>query len=155
MAKNNTQEIEVKTKQEKTTKVIEPKKWYLIDARGKVLGRLATIVATILRGKEKVGFVPYLDKGDYVVVVNASKVAATGRKEERKNYYRYSGYPGGLRTETLKTLRNRRPEMIIEHAIRGMLPKTKLGKAMIKKLYVYSGETHPHAAQKLEKVEVK
>ncbi len=138
----------------KKVAAVSTKKWFLVDARGKVLGRLATVVATLLRGKEKVEYVPYLDKGDYVVIINASKIEATGQKEERKNYYRYSGYPGGLRTETLKTLRNRRPEMIIEHAVAGMLPKTKLGKAMIKKLFVYAGDSHPHEAQKVEKVEV-
>jgi large subunit ribosomal protein L13 len=128
------------------------KKWFLIDAKDQVLGRLSSNIATILLGKNKVSYLPYLDSGDYVLVINAAKVAATGRKEEEKNYYRYSGYPGGLRTESLKTLRGRKPEMIIEHAVIGMLPKTKLGKALLKKLYIYSGDKHPHEAQKVEEL---
>ena len=130
------------------------KKWFLVDAKGKVLGRLATKVASILRGKENPSFVPNLDKGDYVVVINAAKVAVTGRKEENKKYYRYSGYPGGLRTQNLRTARAERPERIVEHAVVGMLPKTKLGAAVAKKLFIYPTETHPHEAQKVEKLEV-
>lgn len=144
---------------EKTTKVVankelSTKKWFLVDARNKVIGRLSTKVATILLGKNKVEYQPYKDSGDYVVVVNASRVAATGRKEDRKNYYRYSGYPGGLKVRDLKTLRVEKPEEIIRHSVSGMLPKTRLGKQIIKKLYVYSGEGHPHEAQKLEEIKV-
>lgn len=145
----------VKTKKAVTKKIKKQpavKKWFLIDARDQVLGRLSSNIATTLLGKNKVSYLPYLDSGDYVVVVNAAEVAATGRKEENKNYYRYSGYPGGLRTESLKTLRGRKPEMIIEHAVSGMLPKTKLGKALLKKLYIYAGDKHPHEAQKVEEL---
>ncbi|HEY4694686.1 MAG TPA: 50S ribosomal protein L13 [Candidatus Nanoarchaeia archaeon] len=130
------------------------KKWFLVDARGKVLGRLATKVAAILRGKNNVEFVPEADKGDYVVIINAAKIETTGRKEENKKYYRYSGYPGGLHTRTLKILRSEKPQEIIEHAVVGMLPKTKLGRSLAKKLFVYAGEEHPHQAQKVEKIEV-
>lgn len=130
------------------------KKWFVIDAKGAVIGRLSTKIATILLGKNKVSYLPYKDSGDYVVVINAAKVSSTGKKEERKFYYRYSGYPGGLKTESLKTLRSRKPEIIIEHAVAGMLPKTKLGKAVIKKLYIYPGEKHPHGAQKAEEIKV-
>ena len=139
-----------KVKATKTTN----RKWFLVDAKGKVIGRVATKIATILRGKENPSFVPYLDSGDYVVVINAAKVAATGRKEDNKNYYRYSGYPGGLKETNLKTLRAEKPGMIIAHAVAGMLPKNRLGKAVIKKLYIYAGDEHPHHAQNLEKVEV-
>ncbi len=144
---------DLKVEKKKTLKKPhETKKWFIIDAKGLVLGRLSTKIATILLGKNKVSYLPYKDSGDYVVVVNAAKVAATGKKEDRKFYYRYSGYPGGLKTENLKTLRVRKPEMIIEHAVSGMLPKTKLGKAVIKKLYIYPGEKHPHEAQKVEEL---
>lgn len=142
----------VKTSTKKAKKQVISKKWFLIDAKSQVLGRLSSNIATILSGKNKVTYLPYLDSGDYVVVVNAEKVASTGRKEENKNYYRYSGYPGGLKTESLKTLRGRKPEMIIEHAVSGMLPKTRLGKALIKKLYIYAGDKHPHEAQKVEEL---
>ncbi len=129
------------------------KRWFIIDAKGKVIGRLSSTIATLLLGKNKVSYLPYKDSGDYVVVVNAAKISSTGRKEERKFYYRYSGYPGGLKTESLKTLRVRKPEMILEHAVSGMLPKNRLGKAVIKKLYIYPGEKHPHQAQKVEEFE--
>ena len=141
-----------KTKRKTVKKTETPKKWFIVDAKGLVIGRLSTKIATILLGKNKVSYLPYKDSGDYVVVVNAAKVAATGKKEDRKYYYRYSGYPGGLKTENLKTLRIRKPEMIIEHAVSGMLPKTKLGKAVIKKLYIYPGEKHTHEAQKAEEL---
>lgn len=111
-----------------------------IDARGKILGRLATEVATLLMGKNKPSFVPYLDTGDFVVVTNASQVKVTGKKIKDKVYTRHSGYPGGLKQETFDKLIQRRPEYIIEHAVSGMLPRSKLGKKMIKKLKVYSGE---------------
>ena len=142
---------------EKKAKVASPnkepaKKWFLIDAREKIIGRLSTQIATILLGKNKVEFLPYKDSGDYVVVINAAKVSSTGRKEDQKKYYRYSGYPGGLKVRTLKTLRVEKPEEILRHSVSGMLPKTRLGKQIIKKLYVYAREDHPHEAQKLEEV---
>lgn len=144
----------VKQSKKATGKTDVAKKWFVIDAKGMVIGRLSTKIATLLLGKNKASYLPYKDSGDYVVVVNAAKVASTGKKEDRKFYYRYSGYPGGLKTENLKTLRVRRPELIIEHAVSGMLPKTKLGKAVIKKLYVYPGEKHPHEAQKVEEIKI-
>lgn len=130
--------------------------WYLIDAKNEVLGRLATDAATILMGKKKPQYVPYLDMGDNVVVINAAKVKVTGRKEAEKKYVRHSGYPGGLKTETLAQLRERRPADIITHAVKGMLPKSKLGKGMIKKLHVFSGTDHPFKKQfKTEAMEEK
>ena len=121
--------------------------WYVVDAREVPLGRLASKVAQVLRGKHKPTFAPHMDGGDFVVVVNASNVAVTGMKETEKVYYRHSGYPGGLRAEPLGRVRERQPERLIESAVRGMLPKNKLGRATIKKLKVYAGPEHPHAAQ--------
>ncbi len=138
----------------KQVKPLEHKKWFLIDARGKIIGRLATRIAKVLLGKGKVTYLPYKDSGDYVVVVNAAKISATGRKEENKKYYRYSGYPGGLKERTLKALREEKPEEILRHAVGGMLPKTRLGKQIVKKLYIYPSEKHPHEAQKVESVEI-
>ena len=130
------------------------RKFYLIDAQGKVLGRLATQIADILRGKNKPDFAPHLDKGDYVVVINAAKVRVTGKKRESKIYRRYSGYPGGLKEENFATLLAKKPERVIISAVRGMLPKNKLARRIIKKLKVYSGEEHCHLAQKPEKLEI-
>ncbi len=113
---------------------------HVIDASGKILGRLASEVASILMGKNKAQFVPYLDTGDFVSVVNASKVKVTGKKMQNKNYFRHSGYPGGLKVETLSDLLKRRPGYVLEHAVKGMLPNTKLGRQMIKKLKVFVGE---------------
>ncbi len=121
--------------------------WHLVDAKGKVLGRVASDVAQILTGKKKPSYVPYLDTGDHVVVVNAEKVKVTGKKETTKIYFRHSGYPSGDRQETLAVVRDTKPEKIIEHAIKGMLPKTKLGRMMIKKLHVYKGTNHPFKKQ--------
>lgn len=121
--------------------------WHLIDAKGKILGRLATEVATFLIGKNKASFVPYLDNGDYVVVTNAKAVKVSGKKTTEKKYYRHSGYPGGLRVETFDKLLARRPEEIIRHAVKGMLPKNKLGDKMIKKLYVFPGSEHKYEKQ--------
>lgn len=123
------------------------KSWLLIDAKNQVLGRLATKVATVLMGKNKPQFVPYLDMGDNVVVVNASKVKVTGKKEEQKKYVRHSGYPGGLKVRTLSQVREDHPEELIIHAVKGMIPKTKLGRQMIKKLHVFAGASHPFEHQ--------
>ena len=130
------------------------KDWYLINAKNKILGRLSTQVAKILMGKEKTSFVRYLDKGDNLVIINASKIVVSGNKEEDKKYYRYSGYPSGLKVTNLATLREKKPEDIIYHAVSGMLPKNKLGKSMIKKLHVYPKEDHPHEAQEPKELEV-
>ncbi len=122
--------------------------WYVVDATGKTLGRLATQVAHILRGKHKPVFSPSMDVGDHVIIVNAEKVYVTGNKLEDKRYYRYTGYMGGLKSVTLTEQLKKHPDRVLTHAIRGMLPKTRLGRAMIKKLKVYAGSSHPHAAQK-------
>jgi large subunit ribosomal protein L13 len=117
--------------------------WHLVDVRDQVLGRTATKIARFLTGKDKVEYVPHLDLGDYVVVINAKEVAVTGKKEKQKIYYRHSGYPGGLRSEALGDLRKRRPEEIVRRAVKGMLPKNKLQKSMLKRLHVFAGEEHP------------
>ncbi len=124
--------------------------WWVVDADGATLGRLATRVAATLRGKHKATFTDHLDVGDAVVVVNAAKIKVTGRKLQQKQYVRHSGYPGGLRAETLERLLRRRPEEVIRRAVRGMLPRNRLGERMIRKLYVYAGPEHPHAAQRPE-----
>ena len=126
------------------------RKWYVVDASGQTLGRLASRVAHILMGKENPRYTPFLDTGDHVVVVNAEKVRTTGMKAEQKVYQHYTGFPGGLRTEEFKKRTARKPELIIEQAVERMLPKTKLGKQMITKLNVYRGDKHPHQAQKPE-----
>jgi len=120
--------------------------WWLVDAEGKVLGRLATAVATLLRGKDKPQFVPFLDMGDFVVVINAAKITVTGRKAAQKEYYSHSQYPGGLRTDVLQDLLAKKPEEVIKRAVWGMIPKNKLGRAVYKKLKVYRGAEHPHQA---------
>ncbi len=130
------------------------RKWHVIDAEGKVLGRLATVAARLLQGKHRPQYTPFIDTGDQIVVVNADQVKLTGRKEEQKMYRRHSGYEGGLREERAKIVRQRRPIRLVEEAVRGMLPKTKLGNAMYRKLNVYAGPTHPHAAQKPSTLEV-
>jgi large subunit ribosomal protein L13 len=129
-------------------------RWHLIDADGLVLGRIATKAARILQGKHKASYTPFIDTGDHVVVVNASKVKLTGRKEDQKIYRQHSGFEGGLREERARIVRQRKPERLVEEAVRGMLPKTKLGEAMYRKLKVYAGPDHPHAAQKPSKLEV-
>ncbi len=121
--------------------------WYVIDAENQIVGRLASQVAAILRGKHKPYFTPHVDCGDYVIIVNADKVRFSGKKETDKLYYRYSGYPGGLKTRTAKEMRQRRPDYIMRHAVKGMLPKGPLGRSMLKKLKVYATPTHPHEAQ--------
>jgi len=129
--------------------------WYVIDASGKVLGRLATEVARRLRGKHKAEFTPHVDTGDYIVVVNAEKVLATGKKGTDKFYHSYSGYQSGLKSISLNDMRRRAPQRIIEEAVRGMLPKTPLGRAMIRKLKVYAGPNHEHQAQTPKVLEIK
>lgn len=130
------------------------KKWFIINAEGKTLGRLAGQIAKILQGKHKPTYTPHIDMGDYVVVINAEKVALTGRKMEQKTYFRHTGYPGGARISNVKDVIDKHPERVIEHAVKGMLPKTILGKKMIKKLKIYAGENHPHEAQKPENLEL-
>ena len=130
-----------------TVKKME-KEWFLIDAEGQILGRLASNIAKILMGKHKPTYTPNVDTGDYVIVVNAEKIKVTGKKLTDKIYYRHSGYLGGLKEETLMSLLSRKPEKVIELAVKGMLPKNKLGRKMIKKLKVYRGPEHPHQAQK-------
>jgi large subunit ribosomal protein L13 len=128
--------------------------WVLVDASGKTLGRLATQIADILRGKRKPEYTPHIDTGDFVVVINARDVAVTGNKREQKRYYRHSGYPGGLRSRTLGEQLERRPEEVIRRAVRGMLPRNRLARRQITKLKVYAGPDHPHAAQKPEPLEI-
>jgi large subunit ribosomal protein L13 len=123
------------------------RQWHLIDAEGQTLGRLSTAIAKLLMGKHKPTFAPHMDSGDFVVVVNAEKTVLSGQKEEKKVYYRHSMYPGGLKQETAGKLRQRRPTQLVERAVKGMLPKTKLGRQQLKKLKVYAGAEHPHAAQ--------
>jgi large subunit ribosomal protein L13 len=130
------------------------RRWHVIDADGLVLGRVATRAARLLMGKHRPTYTTFLDTGDHVVIVNASRVKLTGRKEEQKIYRQHSGYEGGLREERAKDLRARRPIRLVEEAVRGMLPKTTLGDAMYRKLKVYAGPDHPHAAQKPTKLEV-
>ena len=129
-------------------------RWHVIDANGQVLGRIATVAARLLQGKHKSTYTPFLDMGDFVVVVNAAKVKLTGRKEDQKIYRQHSGYEGGLREERARLVRQRHPEKLVEDAVHGMLPKTKMGEAMYRKLKVYAGADHPHAAQKPNKLEV-
>lgn len=120
------------------------REWHLIDAKGQILGRLSTSVATMLSGKNKNYYTPYIDTGDYVVIINAEKVVLSGKKENQKNYYRHSGYPGGLRTKTAEVVRKTQPTRLIRHSVVGMLPKNKIGRVMIKKLYIYPGSENPH-----------
>jgi large subunit ribosomal protein L13 len=126
------------------------KKWYVVDAEGLVLGRLAANVARILRGKHKPIFSPHVDTGDFVIVINAGKVRLTGKREEQKSYFSYSGYPGGGKVRMFKDLIKSNPRFVVEHAVRGMLPHNRLGRRIIKKLKVYDDANHPHAAQKPE-----
>ena len=128
------------------------RKWYVVDAEGKTLGRLAAGVAEILRGKNKVTFTPHVDTGDYVIVINADKVVLTGKKEQTKVYFHYTGYVGGDRYMKAGDALQQKPVWVVEHAIRGMLPKNKLGDKMFRKLHVYAGAEHPHAAQQPEEI---
>lgn len=131
------------------------RKWYVVDAADKTLGRLASEIATILRGKNKPMFAPNVDTGDYVIVVNAEKIAVTGKKLDQKVYTHHSGYIGGLKTITLKKMLETKPEEVVKHAVKGMLPKNALGRKMFSKLHVYAGPEHDHAAQKPEVLELK
>ena len=126
------------------------RKWYVIDAKDKTLGRLSSEVANILRGKKKPIYTPSVDTGDYVIIINAEKVATTGKRLDQKIYYHHSDYVGGMKETTLREMLNKKPEYVITHAVKGMLPKGKLGRKMLKKLHVYAGETHEHVAQKPE-----
>ena len=134
----------------KPAEALDQRKWWVIDAEGKALGRLASAIATVLRGKNKPTFTPHVDTGDFVIVVNAKKVKLTGRKLEQKMYYRHSGEPGGFRAEAYGHLLERKPELPVQKAVKGMLPKNILGRELITKLKVYGGPDHPHAAQKPE-----
>jgi large subunit ribosomal protein L13 len=139
---------------DKTTKFFRsqdsPQKWHLVDADGKTLGRLATQVARLLRGKHKPQFTPNADLGDFVVVVNASKIKMTGKRTELKEYFHYTGYPGGATFEKFQDLLQKHPERVFEHAVKGMLPHNRLGRQIIKKMKVYAGPEHPHKAQQPE-----
>ena len=128
--------------------------WYVVDASGKTLGRLATELANRLRGKHKPEYTPHVETGDYIVVINADKVAVTGNKANDKMYYRHTGYPGGLKEANFATLQAEKPEMIIEKAVKGMLPRNPLGRAMYRKLKVYAGTEHPHTAQQPQQLEI-
>ena len=130
------------------------RRWYVVDAEGETLGRLATRIADTLRGKQKPTYTPHVDTGDFVVVVNAEKIAVTGDKLHEKMYYRHSGYPGGLKKRTLNDMLERRPEEVIRLAVRGMLPKNRLARKQLTKLKVYAGPEHPHEAQKPQKLEI-
>jgi len=131
------------------------RKWLLIDAEGQTLGRLATGIARLLRGKDKPQYTPHVDTGDFVVVVNAEKVVVTGKKAEQKVYYRHSGYPGGLKTTSYEEMLERKPTEILRRAVKGMMPKTRLGRQQLKKLKIYAGSEHPHGAQRPESYEVR
>ena len=130
------------------------RKWYVVDAEGKTLGRLASEVANVLRGKKKPIYTPHIDTGDYVIVVNAEKVKTTGKKLNQKKYYHHSEYVGGMKETTLKEMLQKKPEFVITHAVKGMLPKGPLGRQMLRKLHVYAGPEHKHEAQKPEAMEI-
>ena len=130
------------------------RKWYVVDAEGKTLGRMASAVAAILRGKNKPTYTPHVDCGDYVIIINADKVAVTGKKRQEKIYKRHTGYPGGLRELTFEQLMEKHPEEVVRHAVKGIMPNGKLGRKMFKKLKVYAGPEHDHAAQKPEVLDI-
>jgi large subunit ribosomal protein L13 len=142
----------VRTFTQKTANI--ERNWYVVDAKGETLGRLASRIAPILRGKHKPTFTPHLDCGDFVIVVNAEKVRVTGNKLDQKRYYRHTGYPGGLRSISLRDQLATHPERVVQAAVRGMLPKNRLGRRMIKKLKVYPGGSHPHQAQQPTELEL-
>ncbi len=145
-------------KQEKLTKFIRTedanRKWYVVDATDKVLGRLATEIATVIRGKHKAIFTPNMDTGDFVIVINAAKVKMTGNRELQKTYFRHSGYPGAGKTTTFAQMMAKKPEVVIEKAVKGMLPKNRLGRQLFTKLKVYAGNDHPHKAQQPETLSI-
>ncbi len=145
--------LSYKTKSAKKAEV--KRNWHIVDAEGLIVGRMCTTIASILRGKNKPSYTPHVDTGDYVIVINADKVRFTGSKWDQKEYISYSLYPGGQKRTKAKELLVKKPTAIVENAVRGMLPKTKLGRAMIKKLYVYQGTDHPHGAQKPQALEIK
>ena len=130
------------------------REWFLVNAEGKTLGRLASEIAQVLQGKHKPIYTPHLDCGDYVIVVNAEKVQVTGRKLDQKMYYRHSGYPGGIKSISLRSQLQKHPERVLQAAVRGMLPKNRLGRKMLKKLKVYAGDSHPHQAQQPKVLEL-
>lgn len=130
------------------------RKWYVVDAEGKTLGRLASEVANVLRGKNKPTYTPHIDTGDYVIVVNAEKIQVTGKKLDQKIYYHHSEYVGGMKEATLREMMQKKPEFVITHAVKGMLPKGPLGRQMLKKLHVYAGPEHNHAAHKPETLDI-
>lgn len=140
----------MRTQSAKPAEAQAARKWWIVDAKGQPLGRLASKVANVLRGKTKPTFTPHVDTGDFVIVINAKEVKVTGRKSEHKTYFRHTGRPGSLRAETFRDVVVRRPEVPIETAVRGMLPKNSLGRGMLKKLKIYPSTMHPHAAQKPE-----
>ena len=140
--------LSYKTQHENNDTVV--RNWYVIDAENQTLGRMCSKVAHVLRGKHKPSYSPHIDCGDYVIVINADKVRLTGNKWDQKTYLTYSGYPGGQKSKTAKELLAKKPYAVVENAVKGMLPKTKLGRSMYKKLFVYAGEEHPHKAQKPE-----
>lgn len=142
--------LSYKTQSQTKEAAIKDRNWYIIDADGEVVGRLCSRIAHVLRGKHKPSYTPHIDCGDCVVVINAEKVRFTGSKMEQKEYLRYTGYPGGQRSTTPKELLEKKPFAVIEKAVKGMLPKNRLGRQMFKKLFVYAGDEHPHAAQKPE-----
>lgn len=144
--------IELKTYNVKAGDI--EREWWIVDATGMTLGRLSSSIAQILRGKHKPTYVPYLDSGDFVIVTNAEKVRVSGNKEEQKTYFRHSGYPGGAKFTSLAQLREAHPERIIEFAVKGMLPHNRLGRAQIKKMKVYAGDSHPHEAQQPKPLEI-
>lgn len=143
-------------KQEKLTKFIKPedanRKWYVVDATDQVLGRLAANVASVIRGKRKAVFTPNMDAGDFVIVVNADKIRMTGKRPLQKSYFSHSGYPGGVKVKSFAQMMEKHPEAVVEKAVKGMLPKNRLGRKLIKKLKVYTGENHPHSAQQPETI---
>jgi large subunit ribosomal protein L13 len=130
------------------------KKWHVVDATGKTLGRLSSRVAQVLRGKQKVNYTPHMDMGDFVIIINAEKVLLTGNKEEQKEYFRHTNYPGGAKTSSLKLLRTKNPEFILKNAVKGMLPHNRLGKKILEHLKIYVGNNHPHDAQNPSKLEL-
>ncbi len=142
--------MEVKLDENRENKKNITRNWYLIDADGKILGRMATEIATILRGKNRVNFDKSLDLGNYIIVINAKKIRLTGEKEKQKLYRHHTGYPGSLKEITYKAMIQKKPELVVENAVRGMLPKNKLSRSLIKRLKVYRGSQHPHSAQKIE-----